>query len=74
MKKAVPGTAFFAGWLTAGSTIDRIFDDWRAVVILAAEIAVCAAMFCIGHRAGYQKAVADWNMKKKGASWTRPKQ
>ena len=26
MKKAVPGTAFFAGWLTAGSAIDRIFD------------------------------------------------
>lgn len=37
-----------------------------AAVILAAEIAVCAAMFCIGHRAGYQKAVADWNMRKRG--------
>lgn len=35
-------------------------------IILAAEIAVCAAMFCIGHRAGYQKAVADWNMRKRG--------
>ena len=35
-------------------------------IILAAEIAVCAAMFCFGHRAGYQKAVADWNMRKRG--------
>ena len=42
MKKAVPGTAFFAGWLTAGSTIDRIFDDWRAVVIFAAALVVIA--------------------------------
>ena len=33
MKKAVPETVFFASWLTAGSAIDRIFDDWRACVI-----------------------------------------
>ena len=35
-------------------------------IILAAEIAICVAMFCIGHRAGYQKAVADWHLRGKG--------
>lgn len=50
MKKAVPGTAFFAGWLTAGSAIDRIFDDWRACVIFvfAFIFLIAAAMVLAG--------------------------
>lgn len=38
---------FLTSWLTAGSTIDRIFDDWRATVIFAVSVAVmvaCAAV------------------------------
>lgn len=42
MKKMIPEVVFFAAWLTAGSTIDRIFDDWRAVVIFAAALVVMA--------------------------------
>ena len=35
-------------------------------IILAAEIAICAAIFCLGHKYGYQQAIADWHMKKGG--------
>lgn len=33
-------------------------------IILAAEIAICIAMYCIGHKAGYQKAMVDWHIRK----------
>lgn len=55
MKKAVPGTAFFAGWLTAGSSIDKIFDDWRAVVIFAAALAVMAVSAAVLSGAGGER-------------------
>ena len=50
MKKAVPETVFFASWLTAGSAIDRIFDDWRACVIFvfAFIFLIAAAMVLAG--------------------------
>lgn len=33
----------FASWLTAGASIDQIFDDWRAAVIFAVAIIVTVA-------------------------------
>lgn len=38
-------------WLTAGATIENIFDDWRAAIIFVVAIivtVVCAAVIC-GH-------------------------
>lgn len=40
-------------WITAGSSIDRIFDDWRATVIFAVSVAVMVASAAV--IASYQK-------------------
>lgn len=60
MKKAVPETVFFASWLTAGSAIDRIFNDWRACVIFvfAFIFLIAAAMVLAG---GEEEKSADSN-------------
>ena len=70
MKKAVPGTAFFAGWLTAGSAIDRIFDDWRACVIFvfAFIFLSAAAMVLAGgeeEKVGHQLVITNYWIQKK---------
>ncbi len=39
--------ACFLAWLTAGATIENIFDDWRAAIIFIVAIivtVVCAAV------------------------------
>jgi hypothetical protein len=41
----------FLAWLTAGSTIDRVFDDWHAAIIFVVTIivtVVCAAVITGG--------------------------
>lgn len=41
--------SFWLAWITAGSTIDRMFDDWHAAVIVVIAMivtVVCAAVIC----------------------------
>lgn len=38
-------------------------------ILAAAGTATAVAMFCLGHKYGYQKAVADWHMKRKGETY-----
>lgn len=43
MINRIASGGFLTSWLTAGGTIDRIFDDWRAAVIFAVSVAVMVA-------------------------------
>ena len=69
MNKAVPETVFFASWLTAGSAIDRIFDDWRACVIF-----VFAFIFLIAAMTGYKLRSEDPDLTMAGLGMVRLKQ
>lgn len=40
-------------------------------ILAAAGIALAVAIFCLGHKYGYQQAVTDWHMKKKGEGHER---
>lgn len=37
-------------------------------ILAAAGTATAVTIFCLGHKYGYQKAVADWHMKRKGGA------
>ncbi len=37
-------------------------------ILLAAGIAAAVAIFCLGHKYGYQQAVTDWHSRKKGGA------
>ena len=44
---------FLGSWITAGSSIDGIFDDWRTAAIFAVSVTVmiaCAWVIGNGHK------------------------